>query len=172
MLESDPVQMARLNVTKTLCAQATWALCEVVRNMYSAPMTPEDFSSGKRLVFPTSTLANISTNLRHQEEFYRRGFPSQWLYTAAGTLPLVSTTGSQYGGGSFVQHGPSVGGSQPLPICIPIADVDNMSGLTTLAPPAGISPFPSQQSVGTEDSRKIKGLNSETHPIIAAVTMS
>ena len=138
MLESDPVQMAKLNFTKTLCAQAIWALCEDVQNMYGAPMTPEDFSSGKRLVFPTSTLANISTNLRHQEEFYRRGFPSQWLYTAAGTLPLVSTAGSQYGGGSFVKHGSSVGGSQPLPIYIPIADVDEMSGLPTFAPPSRV----------------------------------
>ena len=59
MLESDPVQMVRLNFTKTLCAQATWALCEDVRNMFGAPMTPEDFSNGKRLVFPTSTLVDI-----------------------------------------------------------------------------------------------------------------
>ena len=48
-------------------------------------------------------------------------------------------------------------------IFIPTADVDEMSGLTTLAPPTGISPYQPRQSV--------KGLNPQTHPIITAVTM-
>ena len=172
MLYSDPVQMERHNFTGPLCDQATWALCEDIRNFYGSPMTPDNFSSGKRLVFPTSTLADISSNLRHQEEFHRRSFPSQWLYNATGTLPVVSMTGSQYGSGSFIQPLPSGGGGLTFPRVIPVGNTDEMSGLTTLNPPvpSGASPYTKTSTAG-EAPRKIKGLNPDTHPTIAAVTM-
>ena len=185
MLESDPVQMVRLNFSKSLCAQATWALCEDVRQFFGDPLTPENFSGGQKLRFPVSNISDISTNLRHQEEFHRRSFPSAWLYTASGGLPQVSVMGSQYGGGSFIQptfvQPPAAGQpasfvqqgtlTHPGSVTFPVADDRSvMSGLTSLPQPAGANPFqikPPQAEV----PRKMKGLNADVHPIISAVTM-
>ena len=132
-------------------------------------------------MFPISNITDISANLRHQEEFHRGSFPSAWQYNATGTLAQVSRTGSQYGSGSVGQlpsaapQGSVMGGGQELPSCIPIAaNMDDMSGLTPLPPPAGTSPFkspPPPQSTGTQASWTIRGLNTDAHPTIAAVTM-
>ena len=165
MLDSEPVAMRRKKFTRPLCAQSTFALCKDTRNLFGSTTTPEEFESG-RVIFPVSNISDIASNLRHQEEFHREGFPAQWLYSA-------------------YHRGPAMQGRVPFSSpSLPPAQITNggssvVSGLTLppIPRPLPPNPFPTKREQDTASITSITdalykaGINDDIHPIIGAVTV-
>ena len=167
MLESDPVVLRRKRFSPALCAQATWALCEDVRNFFGKPVTMAQFASGI-IKWPVSNIEDISTDLRHQQEFHRLGFPDGWRYIQGPPSRHQSTVGSLQQSQMY-QQPPVSQVYPPNPIGTGGASVVSGMTLTTPLPPiSGTNPFPSV--VPTHSALIPTGINPDTHPFLSAVT--
>ncbi len=91
LMESDIAEEAENDFSPMLCATIFWEIIEDARRYFSVVLHPDDFLGGS-LVFPTSTLVDLSRNILRQTPLEPNPrFPEKWR-AAATVINLPSHT--------------------------------------------------------------------------------
>jgi hypothetical protein len=113
VLSSEYTEALSENFNGELCRDYSWAIMEEMCAFFNQRSAPEEFMRGCMVLFPTSTMSEVITQMRYVKPCKRRTYPVEWRILdnkEAQTRSLLQSYNSR-GGGAGTTGGNGFGGA-------------------------------------------------------------